>query len=86
MILVSTIGLSGMSDIEVQSKNTLTITLRVKSKMAAICRRSNNKLIYCGSGNIQEVLIFTNFARTNLRICESREKYYYNCAIYHRNR
>ena len=45
MILVSTIGFSGMSDIVVQSQNILSIALRVKSKMAAICTRSNNKLL-----------------------------------------
>ena len=34
---------------------------------------------YCRSGNIREVLIFANFARrTNSRIQESREEYYYN--------
>ena len=33
--------------------------------------------IYCTSGNIREVLIFANFARTNSRIQESRENYYY---------
>ena len=45
MILVSSIGFSGMSDIVVQSQNILRIALWVKSKMAAICSRSNNKLI-----------------------------------------
>ena len=35
--------------------------------------------IYYKSGIFHEVLIFTNFARrTNLRIEESRENYYYN--------
>ena len=37
---------------------------------------------YCISGNIREVLIFANFSkRTNSRIQESREKYYYNSVI-----
>ena len=36
---------------------------------------------YCRSVNIPEVLIFANFARrTNSRIQESRENYYYNSA------
>ena len=36
---------------------------------------------YCRSGNIREVLMTTNFARrTNSRIQESRENYYYNSA------
>ena len=43
MILVSTIGFSGMPDIEVWSKNSLDIALWVKSKMAAICIRSDNE-------------------------------------------
>ena len=35
----------------------------------------------CRSGNIREVLIFANFARrTNSRIQDSRENYYYNNA------
>ena len=35
--------------------------------------------IYSRSGNIREVLIFANFAwKTNSRIQESRENYYYN--------
>ena len=34
---------------------------------------------YCTSGNIREVLIFANFVRrTNSRIEESGENYYYN--------
>ena len=33
---------------------------------------------YCTSGNIQEVVIFANFVRTNSRIEESGENYYYN--------
>ena len=34
---------------------------------------------YCRSGDIRDVLIFANFARrTNSRIPESRENYYYN--------
>ena len=38
-------------------------------------------VIYCGAGNIREVLIFANFAtRTNSRIQESRENYYSNSA------
>ena len=36
--------------------------------------------VYCRSGNIREVLIFANFARTNSRIQESRENYYYHSA------
>ena len=35
-------------------------------------------LIYCWSGNILEVLIFAK--RTNLRVQESRKKYYYSSA------
>ena len=36
---------------------------------------------YCVSGNIRQVLIFPKFARrTNSRIHESRENYYYNSA------
>ena len=36
---------------------------------------------YCRSGNIREVLIFANFtSRTNSRIQESRENYYFNSA------
>ena len=42
---------------------------------------SHMKVIYCRhgrSGNIRKVLIFANFARrTNSRIQESRENYYY---------
>ena len=34
--------------------------------------------VYCRSGNISEVLIFANFARTNSRIQESRENYFSN--------
>ena len=45
MILVSTIGFSGMPDLMMWSAVTLDIALCVKSKMAAICPRSNNKLI-----------------------------------------
>ena len=38
-------------------------------------------LKYCRSGNIREVLIFANFAwRTNSRIQDSRENYYYDSA------
>ena len=41
----------------------------------------SNLVIYRRSGNIREVLIFANFARrTNSRIQESRENYYYNSA------
>ena len=36
------------------------------------------KYIYCRSGNVCEVLIFTR--RTNSRIQESCKKYYYNSA------
>ena len=46
MIFVSTIGFLGMPDLVVWSKITLDIALWVKSKMAAIYPRSNNKLIY----------------------------------------
>ena len=46
MIFVSTIGFSGMPDLVVWSEITLDIALWVKSKMAAICPRSNNNLIY----------------------------------------
>ena len=46
MIFVSTIGFSGIPDLVVWSKITFDIALWVKSKMAAICPRSNNKLIY----------------------------------------
>ena len=36
---------------------------------------------YCGPGDIRKVLIFANFARrTNSRIQESRENYYYDSA------
>ena len=36
---------------------------------------------YCRSGNIREIIIFTNLARrTNSRIQESRENYYYSSA------
>ena len=45
MIFLSTIGFSGMPDLVVWSEITLYIALWVK-KMAAICPRSNNKLIY----------------------------------------
>ena len=42
-----------------------------------------SRIIYCRPGNIREVFIFANFvlekfARTNSRIQESRENYYYN--------
>ena len=38
-------------------------------------------MIYCKSDNIREGLIFENFARrTNSRIKESLENYYYNSA------
>ena len=40
----------------------------------------NSLMLYCRSGNISEVLIFANFARTNSRIQESHENYYYNSA------
>ena len=43
IILVSTIGVSGMPDIVVRLENTLAIALCVKSKMATICE--NQKLI-----------------------------------------
>ena len=46
MIFVSTIGFSGMPDLVVWSEIPLDIALWVKYKMAAICPRSNNKLIY----------------------------------------
>ena len=46
MIFVSTIGFSGMPDQVVWSEIALDIALWVKSKMADICPRSNNKLIY----------------------------------------
>ena len=46
LILVSTIGFSGMPDLVVWSEINLAIALWVKSKMAAICPRSNNKLIW----------------------------------------
>ena len=45
MILMSTPGFSGVLDLMVWSAITLYIALWVKSKMAAICPRSNNKLI-----------------------------------------
>ena len=45
MILVSTIGFSGMPGLVVWSEITLDIALWAKSKMAAICPRSNNELI-----------------------------------------
>ena len=44
MIFVSTIGVSGIPDLVVWSKITFDIALWVKSKMAAICPRSNTKL------------------------------------------
>ena len=38
-------------------------------------------MTYCRSGNVREVLIFANFARTtNPQIEESRENYFYNSA------
>ena len=44
-------------------------------------------MTYCRSGNIREVLIFANFARrTNSRIQESLEKYYYNIALLKKNK
>ena len=44
-------------------------------------RGHSGHILYCRSGNTREVLIFANFARrTNSRIQESREKYYYNSA------
>ena len=46
MISVSTIRFSGMPDLVVWSEITLDVALWVKSKMAAICPRSNNKLLY----------------------------------------
>ena len=46
MIFVSTMVFSGMSDLVVWSEITLDIALWVKSKIAAISSRSNNKLIY----------------------------------------
>ena len=45
MIFVSTIGFSGMADLVVWSEITIHIALWVKSKMAAFCTRSKNKLI-----------------------------------------
>ena len=43
-------------------------------------------MTYCRSGNILEVLIFANFARrTNSRIQESLENYYYNIALLKKN-
>ena len=35
--------------------------------------------IYCRSVNIREVLIFSNFSKTNKQILESRENYDYEC-------
>ena len=46
MIFMATIGFSGMPDLVVWSEITLDIVLWVKSKMVAICSRSNNQLIY----------------------------------------
>ena len=46
MVFVSTMGFSGMPDLVVWSEITLDIALWVESKMAAMCPRSNNKLIY----------------------------------------
>ena len=43
MILLSTVGFSGMPYLVVLSAITLDITLWVKSKMVAICSSSNNK-------------------------------------------
>ena len=45
MILVSTIGFSGMPDLVVWSEIILDIALWVKFRMAAIWPRSNIKLI-----------------------------------------
>ena len=52
------------------------------SLTGVLCRRYYIMLpIYCRSGNIREVSIFANFARrTNSRIQESRENYFYNSA------
>ena len=46
MIFVPTIGFSGMPDLVVWSEMNFDISLWVKFKRAAICPRSNNKLIY----------------------------------------
>ena len=45
MILLSNIGFSVMLDIVVRPRSTLDIALWVKSKMAAIIPRSNNKFM-----------------------------------------
>ena len=45
MILVSTMGFSGMPDLVVWSEITLDMALWVKSKMPAIRLRLNSKLI-----------------------------------------
>ena len=50
-----------------------TIVSMVYTTMLQRCKK------YCRSGNIREVLIFANFAsRTNSRIQEFRENYFYN--------
>ena len=45
MILVFNMGFSGIPDLVVWAAITLDIALWVKSNMAVICPRSNNKLI-----------------------------------------
>ena len=45
MILVFTIGFSGMPVLGVCSEITLDIAVGVKSKMVTICPMSNNKLL-----------------------------------------
>ena len=42
------------------------------------CIALNTSVTYCRSGNIREVLIFER--KTNSRIQELRENYYYNSA------
>ena len=49
MILVSTMGFSGTPDMEIWPENTLRYCNSGESKMAAICSRPNNKLIYFSS-------------------------------------
>ena len=61
-----------------------SITYRIKmyvSVFMILKSLSILQMIYSSSGKIREVLIFANFARrTNSRIQESRESYYYNSA------
>ena len=55
----------------------------VKSSLVILpsAQLGSGHVVYCRSGDVREVLIFANFARSkNLGIQESRKNHYYNSA------